>query len=81
MTEAIALEAVVKRLPELTELALKKADAGLVFKNACKAAAQTARVDASVLRAYVTALSDPEKLEERKAKTAQLAFLFDELPE
>lgn len=75
----IQIEAIQNKLPHLDKLCLAKNEATTEFNEAIKAVAQDARVEASVLKAYVNAIVDAEKLEKHKANAAQLTLLFEEL--
>lgn len=80
MSEAIQLESLVKRLPDLETLFAKVEASKLALDEAIKAVAQNSRIDKSVIKKFLAERMS-EKFEEAKEKAQQLSLLFDEIQE
>lgn len=76
--EVIRTKAVRDALDDLKSLARSAKAATEEYAEACEAVATKANVDRGVLKAFITA-SVGDRAEAKKAKTQQLALLFDEI--
>ena len=77
--EAVRLSVVQSRIRHLQDLAVQAKAAAEAYRDALKATAEEAGIDADALRAFVNARIRDDGGVKQKQRAEQLSLLFDEL--